>query len=1014
MRIAIDMQPCQTHNSANRGIGRYAVALVKQLLNSDLDISLNINSLYSDKTVFKQFKNAKIFEFGYPNYVDNNITKQSRNINIAEELILHHYLQLYPDVLLFLNIFEGFNEAAIIPNNLDILHQSGIVIAAVVYDLIPLIMKEKYFFKNRDYEQWYMKKLLTIRQCDIILTISEATRQDVINYLNIDEKCVINISGAADSKFIKQKEKNKEYLCTKFNLKHNYILYTGGIDYRKNIEGLIIAFSKLSDKIIDKYSLAIVCSIMEKDKRRLFDLILNNGMSLDDIHFLGYVSDNDLVSLYNNCDLFVFPSLYEGLGLPVLEAMQCGAPVIGANNSSIAEIINNDAALFDATDIDSIRLKLERTLLSDEFRLELQQLSEARCKKFSWKLTGQKAIKALKECKPKINVDVGNGQLPSICNKIAYVSPIPPQKSGIANYSDKLLSYLIKYFDIDVYTNATIVECTYLGISLKVYPYNKLLDNSDKYDTIIYHFGNSEYHTYMYDLLLKCPGIVVLHDFYLSGMMYYLSTHDSTKHTVFEENLLYSHGTKGLSILKSKGLGYSILNYPLNKKIIDSASAIIIHSPYILQMIKNTYPNGVTTPVFSIKHLKEIVPEIRNIEKVRLKEKLGFSKGDVLITSFGFITEFKLIHILINASEILCHGKYKVPNIKIILAGDLIEDAYSVHLKELVKKYKLEDVIIFTGYLSDKLYRQYLIITDVAVQLRSNTRGETSGAVLDCLSYGIPVILNSYATFNDYPDNVVIKISEQPDVDELGNVLFKLISNAKLRAIYSIEGKKYLKKYHVPEVIVKEYVDVINKTVEKNRYLHNTIFTKNIAKICNRYLYSQHEVLNIVKWYFKNKPIRQMNRILFLFTDTSILSEILCNKFLETQNKYDFIPVTICNNEIYGYEYSFDFSEKRIYLSKAINKINLDKDIFVVSAEKINSDIAKKIKKSGSVVCSIIYNIDFFTEPIINISDIIFIKSDIFSQIIKSSIYKQYKDKIYTVNFNKEILTNIIHCISSY
>ena len=125
-------------------------------------------------------------------------------------------------------------------------------------------------------------------------------------------------------------------------------MYTGGIDYRKNIDNLIRAYGELNKDVIKNTQLVIVCSIRDYDRDILLKIATESGIDKDRIIFTGFVSDDDLVKLYNLCDIFVFPSMYEGLGMPIIEAMKCGAPVIGANNSSIAEIIGLQEALFDA------------------------------------------------------------------------------------------------------------------------------------------------------------------------------------------------------------------------------------------------------------------------------------------------------------------------------------------------------------------------------------------------------------------------------------------------------------------------------------------------------------------------------------------------------------------------------------------------------------------------------------------------------------------------------------------
>lgn len=134
-------------------------------------------------------------------------------------------------------------------------------------------------------------------------------------------------------------------------------MYGGGIDYRKNIEGLIRAYARLPLQTRKDHQLAIVCSIRDVDRWRLVELAKEHGIDEKDLILTGFVSDEDLLALYNLCKIFVFPSWHEGFGLPALEAMACGRAVIGSNCSSLPEVIGRSDALFDPKNDESIAKK---------------------------------------------------------------------------------------------------------------------------------------------------------------------------------------------------------------------------------------------------------------------------------------------------------------------------------------------------------------------------------------------------------------------------------------------------------------------------------------------------------------------------------------------------------------------------------------------------------------------------------------------------------------------------------
>ena len=187
-----------------------------------------------------------------------------------------------------------------------------------------------------------------------------------------------------------------------------------------------------------------------KNKARSF------GLEDDELVTTGHVTDNELIALYNRCKLFIFPSLYEGFGLPILEAMACGAPVIASNRSSIPEVIGRSDAMFDASSEQSIIEALYKGLSDDSFREELSLYGLERVKKFTWEKSALLAWNAIEDAicvrqqsgQKKISVSVVKSRSRK---KIAFVSPLPPQKSGIADYSAELLPYLSKFFEIDLF-----------------------------------------------------------------------------------------------------------------------------------------------------------------------------------------------------------------------------------------------------------------------------------------------------------------------------------------------------------------------------------------------------------------------------------------------------------------------------------------------------------------------------------------------------------------------------------
>ena len=243
-------------------------------------------------------------------------------------------------------------------------------------------------FKKKDLYQLKLWGGHSIKKATKVLTISKSSKNDIINEYKIKaEKVVVTYPG------IKQiANMDKEELDKKFDIKGDYILFVGTIQPRKNIKRLIQAFAKLNKKDLN---LVIVGK-----KGWMYEETLNTPQDLgisEKVKFLDFVSDKELPSLYKNALCFVLPSLYEGFGLPLLEAMQYGCPVITSNISSLPEAAGEAALYVDPESVDDIAEKMEKLVTEPKLREDLIKKGYEQVKKFSWEKTARETLKVLEE-----------------------------------------------------------------------------------------------------------------------------------------------------------------------------------------------------------------------------------------------------------------------------------------------------------------------------------------------------------------------------------------------------------------------------------------------------------------------------------------------------------------------------------------------------------------------------------------------------------------------------------------
>lgn len=398
MRIVIDMQGAQTA-SRFRGIGRYSLSFAHAVINEGHghEVLLLLNGLFPEtiEPIRSEFASClparNILVWTAPGPIQ---AIQSDNLarHAAAELIREAFIKsLEPDVVHVTSLFEGFgDEAAISIGRFD----QQTPVSTVLYDLIPLLNPDKYLAAP-DVATFYHRRLQSLKQSHALLAISEYSRQEGMECLAEHASRIVNMSSAIDSRFraVSVDARLAQNLLNKLGVSRPFVMYSGGGDERKNLVRLIEAWTLLSASIRSTHQLLFVGKLYDSELEHLRNAANERQLEDGELVFADYVADEELVHLYNLCKLFVFPSWHEGFGLPALEAMACGAAVIGSNVTSLPEVINLPEALFDPLDTQSIAGKLQQALEDGAFLQRLKDHGRQQAKNFSWEMTAQRAMK---------------------------------------------------------------------------------------------------------------------------------------------------------------------------------------------------------------------------------------------------------------------------------------------------------------------------------------------------------------------------------------------------------------------------------------------------------------------------------------------------------------------------------------------------------------------------------------------------------------------------------------------
>ena len=354
----------------NTGIGRIVQNFSKFLFSTkDIAVTFLLNDVYNTSCFDNPNVKFKKLDVAIPIY------------SLSEQLLLPFEIsKLKPDLIHFPHF------------NLPILESHPFIVT--INDLIYYLFPEACPSKLKHFCARYMISRAT-QKAKKIITISQYSKYDLLRHLKISEKKITVIYPGVDNDIYHpvEDEKMLEKCRSKYGINKKFIFYTGNHEPRKNLIPLIKAFSQL--KNIDDYQLVIGGKIdpRRKDLYKFSEeLVLKNNLI-----FTNFIDENDLVLLYNMAEAFVFPSLYEGFGLPPLEAMACGTPVICSNTSSLPEVVGDAALLFNPTDTQEIKQTIEDVLENNDLRNNLIEKGKNRASSFKWSEAVKNFIQLYKE-----------------------------------------------------------------------------------------------------------------------------------------------------------------------------------------------------------------------------------------------------------------------------------------------------------------------------------------------------------------------------------------------------------------------------------------------------------------------------------------------------------------------------------------------------------------------------------------------------------------------------------------
>lgn len=682
----------------------------------------------------------------------------------------------------------------------------GCLSIATVHDLIPLKFPGQYLdgLEPGAFDD-YIGRLTRLPLLDGIIAVSKATRDDLLRYTSVPEQKITVIYEGVDGMFFdRPSQADTDEVGYRYGLPRAFLFSLGGEDFRKNNENLLRAFSILRKKQTGDIALVLGGNFTREYRDGLTRLAKELGVA-GKVMFTGAIPDGDMTAVYNLSTVFVFPSLYEGFGLPVLEAMAAGIPVAASNASSIPEVLGNAGVYFDPNDPQGMAAKVLELLDDGDMRKRFSEASVARAGEFSWDkaMAGMAGLFASRPRKTEEKTPPGaNAERKKI--RMAFFSPLNPQHSGISDYSEDLLAHLREHAQVDLFVDGIIPSNPDVANNFRYYDYKEFERMAAGYDTFLYHMGNNTLHEYIYKTLKRFPGITVLHDYNIHSFIRSTTLAKGDRQAYVGE-IEACYGPLGRFItgkIKKYDFDLNAHRFRLNDVVFNSSKAVIVHSRWCMEQ---TAGNNVFVVPSGIDIEPLTTDEIRSI-----RDGLGITQDTLTLACLGDIVFTKRIDVVVKAFSIfrLFHKEAKL-----FLVGKLYPDMED-KVRWLVDFYGLEGSMTITGRVDLDVFKKYMKASDIILNLRYPTLGETSASLIRAMSYGKPVLISNVNQFREFPDDCCLKVDVcDREQDIILSHLMRLGKDPLLRKSVGDKAKRYAEENCSWKKVAQQYLDVIDRVL---------------------------------------------------------------------------------------------------------------------------------------------------------------------------------------------------------
>lgn len=574
-------------------------------------------------------------------------------------------------------------------------------------------------------------------------------------------------------------------------------------------------------------------------------------------------TDPTAANILNSSDLVLYRSTEGENDLRRNELVAASTPFLISRGGSTSELANSDSLIFDPLNREDLAAKMTKALIDREFRQKvlderntlLQTISKQNFGETFLSIVEEELRKIAATATARIDKQGRNKQL-------YYFSPLPPLQTGIADYSAELVRSLSVYYDIVCVVDQDKVEDEWIQENCVILNHREFGDDLATGSVTIYNLGNSEYHAYMLRYINEKPGVTILHDLFLGHLMGWLRGKNNIDDSTLKNEIYLSHGIQAIVDGQNTNFDQFILKWPISGFVFRKSTSVILHSKYAETLAIDLYG-----PI--VRRKLTLVPQIRerwHSDETVKNNKNRFPVNSFIVATFGMVTGHKHPEELLEAW--IKSSLSKNENSYLLYVGD-ISDQMRGLLNRRLQSNEISGRVIMTGHVESSEYQAYLHFATIVVQLRRDSRGETSRAMLDVLAAGKPLISNAHGSASEYARSVVNIISDPLQIHELTASLEHLATDEQYRLQLSREGQKFVEHDHNPARVANQVYKVLEQSTGSSIFNEQTMISQ-----ISSYLAAQRDYLAEIQ------PISellncdyQLDRMPQLLVDVTVLAE---------------------------------------------------------------------------------------------------------------------------------------------